>query len=255
MKRWILWTAAIAAAALLGGCGESANQTKTADVSNEKTALAADAAEGGTESTKILIAYFTRLDNTEAELAEILQGGGPYGSLGNSLEGADMDAVSSASIQLIDGEVQGNTEAVARMIRDNTGGELFSIQTEQTYPVDYNTLIDQGGDEKNQETRPVLKNHVENMADYEVVFLGFPNWWYDMPMPLYSFLEEYDFSGKTVIPFATSAGSGFSGTVGTLREMLPDAAVMEDGLHIPMREVPGAEREVVGWILELGLSQ
>lgn len=66
------------------------------------------------------------------------------------------------------------------------------------------------------------------------MFLGFPNWWYDMPMPLYSFLEEYDFSGKTVIPFVTSASSGFSGTIGTLQEMLPDAVIVENGLHIPM---------------------
>lgn len=167
-------------------------------------------------------------------MEEILQGGGPYGSLGDSLEGADMDAVSSASIQRIDGEVQGSTEAAARMIQENVGGDLFSIQTIQNYPVDYDTLIDQGGEEKNEGARPELESHVESMSDYDIVFLGFPNWWYDMPMPLYSFLEEYDFSGKTVIPFVTSASSGFSGTIGTLKEMLPDAVIVENGLHIPM---------------------
>ena len=83
----------------------------------------------------------------------------------------------------------------------------------------------------------------------------FPNWWYDMPMPVYSFLEEYDFTGKTVIPFATSAGSGFSGTIDTLREMLPDAVIVDDGLHIPMDNVSGADGQVADWIKELGVLQ
>lgn len=76
-----------------------------------------------------------------------------------------------------------------------------------------------------------------------------------MPMPVYSFLEEYDFSGKTVIPFATSAGSGFSGTIDTLQEMLPDAVIVDEGLHIPMRNVSGAEEEVADWLKEIGALQ
>ncbi|WP_314723508.1 flavodoxin [Enterocloster bolteae] len=265
MKRWKWCLAAIGAAVSLSACGTSAYQQKTTEniqsepenteAAGAAAGAAAETAEETADAPEILIAYFTRLDNTDAELEEILQGGGPYGSLGDSLEGADMDAVSSASIQLIDGEVQGSTEALARMIRENTGGDLFSIQTVQNYPVEYDTLIDQGGEEKNQGARPELLNHVENMADYDVVFLGFPNWWYDMPMPLYSFLEEYDFSGKTVIPFVTSASSGFSGTIGTLQEMLPGAVIVENGLHVPMRDVSGADDEVADWIAGLGLTQ
>lgn len=200
------------------------------------------------EAPRILIAYFTRLDNTEAEFNDILQGGGPYGSLGNSLDEADLDAVSSASIQVIDGEVVGSTEAVARMIYENTDGDLFSIQTVQDYSVDYNTLISQGGEERNQGTRPELSSHVENMQDYDIIFLGFPNWWHDMPMPLYSFLEEYDFSGKTVIPFVTSAGSGFSGTIGTIQDTLPEAVVVKDGFQVQMRSVTVAKPDVDHWI-------
>lgn len=135
------------------------------------------------------------------------------------------------------------------------GGELFSIQTVQDYPADYDTLIDQGGEEKNREARPELESHVEDMDKYDVVFLGFPNWWYDMPMPVYSFLEEYDFSGKTVIPFATSAGSGFSGTIETLQKMMPDAEIIGEGLHIPMRNVSGADEEVADWLKEIGMLQ
>ncbi|WP_320997586.1 flavodoxin [Enterocloster bolteae] len=269
MKPWNVCLLAMGTALSISACGTTAYREKAAAGIEAETneADTKDAAAGAANKTvvetgdetvgshKILIAYFTRLDNTDAELEEILQGGGPYGSLGDSLEGADLDAVSSASIQQIDGEVQGSTEAVARMIQENVGGDLFSIQTIQNYPVDYDTLIDQGGEEKNQGARPELESHVESMSDYDIVFLGFPNWWYDMPMPLYSFLEEYDFSGKTVIPFVTSASSGFSGTIGTLQEMLPDAVIVENGLHIPMRSVSEADGEVADWIAGLGLTQ
>lgn len=201
---------------------------------------------------KILIAYFTRLDNTEGELDAIIQGGGPYGKIGDSLEDADMDAISSASITVIDGDIRGNTQAVAEMIQEITGGDLFSISTEASYPVDYDALIDAGGEEKNENARPQLKTHVENMQDYDLVFLGFPNWWYDMPMPVYSFLEEYDFSGKTIIPFATSAGSGFSDTVSSIRNVLPDSDITDNGLHIQMDDVADGKPVVEEWLRKIG---
>lgn len=266
-RKICLLAAAIGTAILLGACGtstvpqntEKEIQTEAPSQTADETASTENSgdemSEGKSEETKILIAYFTRLDNTNSGMDEILQGGGPYGSLGDSLEKADIDAIASASIQLTDGDVHGNTETLARMIQKYTGGDFFSIQTVQDYPVDYDALIDQGGEEKNQTARPELKSHVENMDEYDVVLLGFPNWWYDMPMPVYSFLEEYDFTGKTVIPFATSAGSGFSGTIGTIGEILPDAVVVDNGLHIPMGDVSRADDEVADWIEELGMSQ
>ncbi|MCC8023786.1 MAG: flavodoxin [Clostridium sp.] len=243
MKKTMIFAAA-ALGLFLTGC--SAAQGTQAQDTNHVSAQA---------EKNILIAYFTRLDNTDASLEEVLAGGGPYGPIGSLDENADLDAVSSASIQLIDGEVQGSTEAVARMIQEQTGGELFSIRTVQDYPVDYDALIDQGGEEKNGNIRPELSSQVENMDDYDVVFLGFPNWWYDMPMGVYSFLEAYDFSGKTVIPFVTSAGSGFSGSIKTLSDKLPGADVVTDGLAVSMGEVFGAENDVKNWIEELGLQK
>lgn len=204
-----------------------------------------------TGENNILIAYFTRLDNTDATLDEIVQGGGPYGSLGDSLEDADVDAITSASITMMDGEAQGNVETMAQMIASVTGGDLFSIQTAQKYPVNYDELIDLGGEEKSQNMRPELATHVENIDQYDVIFLGYPNWWYDMPMAIYSFLEEYNLSGKTIIPFATSAGSGFSGTISTIQEMQPNATVVEDGLHIPMGDVAGGREQIEEWISSL----
>ena len=211
-------------------------------------------AENKIKSGNILIAYFTRMDNTNATLDELVQGGGPYGSLGDSFDEADLDAVSSASIAVVDGEAQGNVKTMAKMIQNKTGGELFSIQVAQGYPTGYDELIDQGGMEKEQSLRPELSNHVENMEDYGIVFLGYPNWWYDMTMPVYSFLEEYDFSGKTIIPFASSAGSGFSETISELQEALPDAEVIENGLHIPMSAVPQGQEQVENWLKEIGIQ-
>ena len=202
---------------------------------------------------KTLIAYFTRLDNTAATPDEIVQGGGPYGPVGDSLASADVDALSSASITMLDGQVQGNVQTLAQYIAAATGGELFSIQTEQRYPVDYDTLIDQGGEERRQDVRPALSTYVEDMTAYDVVFLGFPNWWGDMPMALYSFLEEYDLSGKTVIPFVASASSGLSDTVRAISAAQPNAIVVDNGLHVRMGDVAQSEPRVREWLTELGL--
>lgn len=90
---------------------------------------------------------------------------------------------------------------------------------------------------------------------YDVIFLGFPNWNADLPMPLYTFLEEYDFSGKTIIPFTTHGGSGFSRTIQTIQELQPDANVISDGLSISRNSVAGAESEVVDWVNGLNLSK
>lgn len=86
-----------------------------------------------------------------------------------------------------------------------------------------------------------------------MIFMGYPNWNSDLPMPLYTFLEEYDFSGKTIIPFTTHGGSGFSGTIRTIQELQPDATVSEDGLSISRNSVPDAQGNVADWIAGLNL--
>ena len=98
----------------------------------------------------------------------------------------------------------------------------------------------------------VLLLTIENFDSYDTVFLGYPNWNADLPMPLYTFLESYDFSGKTIIPFTTHGGSGFSGTIRTIESLQPDADVIEDGLSISRRNVPDAQQEVADWAAGLG---
>lgn len=122
-----------------------------------------------------------------------------------------------------DGELYGNTQYIATLIQQQTDGELFLIQTEERYPADYDETDRQGQQENRDRVRPALASHVENMDEYDVIFLGFPNWYYDMPMAVYSFLEEYDLAGKTIVPFVTSGGSGFSNSIAEIQNIQPDA--------------------------------
>ena len=162
--------------------------------------------------SKILIAYFSRVGNTDF----------PDG----------IDAVASASLIVKDSELYGNTQYIATLIQRATGGDLFLIETENKYPADYDATDKQGAKESKENSRPKLASHVENMDGYDIVYLGFPNWYYGMPMVVYSFLEEYDLSGKTVIPFVTSGGSGFSNAISEIQNIQPDAAVLSEGYKV-----------------------
>ncbi len=164
----------------------------------------------------------------------------------------DVDASSSASIQTWNDVLTGNTGVIASMIAEATGADLFSIQTTEKYPDSYDATIDQGQEERNADARPELSTHLENADAYDVVFLGYPNWWGDMPMALYSFLEETDLSGKTVIPFVTSGGSGFSNTISAIESLEPEASVQE-GLAIRDSGTLEAQEQVNEWIAGLGL--
>lgn len=152
---------------------------------------------------------------------------------------------------------KGNTHIIADMIAEETNADTFEIVRVTPYPAAYRDCTDEAQREKNENARPGLTASVDNFDDYDVIFLGYPNWWGDMPMPVYTFLESYDFSGKTVIPFCTHAGSGLSGTVGTLRSKLSGATVL-DGLAIPgttaQNEQEKAKQSVAEWIGKLNLS-
>ena len=146
----------------------------------------------------------------------------------------------------------GNTEAMARMIQAETGGELFAIAPATPYTEDYNTLLDVAQQEQAEDARPELAAQVENWDSYDVVFVGYPDWWSDAPMVVYSFLEAYDWTGKTLVPFCTSGGSGFGRSLDRLPESAPGAAILE-GLHVNGDSVEGAGEEVAAWIDGLGL--
>ena len=158
-----------------------------------------------------------------------------------------MDAVAGASIVVRDGEVMGNVEYIASVINETVGGDLFRIETVQQYPLDHDPLVDQAAAEQDSDARPELASHIEDPGRYDIIFLGYPNWWGDMPQALYTFLEEYDFSGKTIIPFCPHGGSGFSRTERTIAELQPDAEVSEDGLTVSRNDVADSAEEIARW--------
>lgn len=129
----------------------------------------------------------------------------------------------------------GNTEAVAQEIQAQTGADLFEIVPAEPYTDDYDELLDIAQDEQSSDARPAIAETVD-LSSYDTVYLGFPNWWGDMPMILYTFLDEYDLSGKTIAPFNTSGGSGFSGSLDTIAEMEPEAEITEGLVNIGMTE-------------------
>lgn len=162
------------------------------------------------------------------------------------------DASSGASRVVVDGEMKGAMQYMAEIIADSTGGDMFRIETVQQYPGTHEPLVDQAADEKADSTRPELSTHIENLDDYDTIFIGYPNWWADMPMPLYTFLEEYDFSGKKIIPFNSHGGSRFSNTIETIASYEPNAEVITNGFTVSRDDVAGVEPDLVEWVHELG---
>ncbi|MDO4322481.1 MAG: flavodoxin [Lachnospiraceae bacterium] len=144
----------------------------------------------------------------------------------------------------------GNTESVAKEIQSQTGADIFEIVPATPYTTDYNTLLDVAQNEKRDNARPAISGTVENLDDYDTVYLGYPNWWADMPMVLYTFLDTYDLSGKTIAPFVTSGGSGFSNTISTIKSMEPNATVT-DGLSIRDSAAGNPASAVSDWLEKL----
>ena len=177
------------------------------------------------KGAKTLIAYFSRV--------------------GTSRPFAGVEAVSSASLP------QGNTIILANMIHKVVGGDKFQIVTIDPYPALYRETTDLALKEQNANARPKLANRVPNMANYDVIFLGFPIWWGTLPMALFSFLDEYDLSGKTIIPFCTHGGSQLGRSIDDIRKLEP-RVVLREGLAIHGSDAAQAGDNVTKWLERLG---
>lgn len=152
----------------------------------------------------------------------------------------------------IDGERLGNTQYMAYVIQENTGANIFRILPENPYPTDHNALLEAAQEEIRTNARPEIEGTIEDFDSYDVVFVGYPNWNADMPYILYTFFEAYDFSGKTIIPFNTHGGSGFSGTQETIAELEPNASMLE-GKSISRNSIENAEQEIIDWLDSIGM--
>ena len=175
-----------------------------------------------TDQSKILVAYFSRT--------------GEEYSIGN-IE-------------------KGNTHIIAEMIAKHVGADLFEIRTTQSYPVSYEECKKVASREKATKARPELSASVENFDQYDIIFVGYPIWYGDAPMAVYTFLESYDFSGKTIIPFCTHGGSGLSSTDQNITLTCPNAKQLQ-GFEIrgaiAQNDPTQAESKVVDWLKKINM--
>ena len=177
-----------------------------------------------------LVVYFSRVGNTDFP--------------------EDVDVVSSATLNQLDGTLKGNAQLIAEWMADEAHGDLAEIQTEYGYPADYRDTTDVAKQEQVNRARPILKGPLVSLDSYETVYLVFPIWWSDMPMAVYSFFDAYDFAGKTLVVSVTHEGSGFSRAVETVRSLEPEAEVVE-GLALQGSMVVGAEGIVRQFIQDI----
>jgi len=151
---------------------------------------------------------------------------------------------------------EGNTAIIAKMIADKTNGELFEIKVKNdNYPKNYTELTEYAKTEKQHNARPEIIGKVENFSDYDTIFIGYPNWWADVPMPVYTFIESYDFTDKNVIPFCTHEGSGLGGTQNKVQNAAKGSKLLTGFAvygHIAQNDRQQADKQVLEWLKGLG---
>lgn len=212
-------------------CGNNDTQKKDYIVDSLETSQNINALNISNTQNKILIAYFTWSDNTVVENPDSI----------------DVDAETSASVLS-----PGNAELIANWIAEETGGDLFSIKTQNKYSSDYDECLNQARKERDNNERPALVGRVNNIDDYDVIFLGFPNWWYTCPMAVFTFVESYDLSGKTIIPFCTHGTGGLSRTIRDLKNILPENCEVLEAIGVYRPEVKNSKSRVLDWLRKLG---
>lgn len=193
----------------------SKNQNQTAEI------------EKGDSETNSLVVYFSR---------------------DHSLAG-DLDAMTSATPSTNGGDTS-DTEAAARMIQKETGADIYAIQVNQYYRTPYLATAATSWVEQRFSIHPRLTALPESLDDYDTIYIGYPVWWFDAPMAVASFLENYDLDGKTVVPFATSQDNDIDITMDTIREAAGNATVL-DGMRIHHAE----QSDVQSWLREIGVIQ
>lgn len=187
----------------------------------------------------ILIAYFSYFDNTESDKI-------------NSKTYAD--SLCSASVTMVNGKRKGNNDIIAEYLKQQTGADVFTILTEQQYSPDYdNGVVEQARTDGKNKVKPALASHITDISQYDTIIVLYPIWWYDMPMAMYTFFDEYDFSGKTIAPVVTSGGSGLVDTVKTIKQLEPGAKVT-DGLSIMQDKVADSGSDIQTWLTKNGIK-
>ena len=144
---------------------------------------------------------------------------------------------------------KGNTEVIAEYIQNETSADLFKVEPAVEYPDDYMKCIDVAQKEQNDDARPEIKETLTDISEYDTIFIGFPNWWGTLPMPMWTQLEQLDFTGKIVKSFVTHEGSGFGSSQNDLKKLC-EGAEIKNGLSIPGANVYDAQDNVAHWVVE-----
>lgn len=227
MKKLLLSFFSLVFAFSFTGCDNSNKE----DVQNESTykTTQEESSSGTTERSgqqtngKILVAYFSWADN--AVLDE------------------DVDAVTSPSVI-----APGNVEELAGWVQEATGGNLFSIRVTDPYPSDWDDCLERANEERGDDARPELEESVENIDDYDTIYLGYPNWWYGVPMALLSFLEESDLSGKQIYLFCSHGTGGLANSVEIITDALPDAEISDNIFDCYEEDASSSENDIKEWV-------
>jgi len=148
----------------------------------------------------------------------------------------------------------GNTREIAKQIHNIVGGDIFEIQAVNPYPDDYNTAVNQARQELDSGYKPELKTKIENIRSYDLIFIGYPNWWGTFPAPVKTFLSEYDFSGKTIVPFCTHGGGGLGRSVTDISKLCPKSTLL-DSFAISGSDVKTEQNKVSEWLRKIKLTK
>ncbi len=181
-----------------------------------------------TQESGVLVAYFSWADNA------VIDG--------------EVDAVASPSVT-----APGNVQQLAQWVSERTGGDLFSIQVTEPYSSDWDACLERANQERAEDARPELTASVEQLERYDTVFLGYPNWWYGVPMALLSFLEENDLSDKQVYLFCSHGTGGLASSVEQIDEALPDSTALSENIFDMYEEdAASSQQDILAWLEELG---
>lgn len=221
----IVWILAMSFA--LAACRAAEESIETESSPNEEIA-AIDLSKQGNGSN-ILIAYFTWAENVVLD--------------------EDVDVVTSPSVV-----VPGNVQQLAAWVQEETGGDIFSIRVTDPYPGDWDECLERANEERGNDVRPMLQEKIENIDQYDTVFLGYPNWWYGTPMALLSFLEQNDLSGKDVYLFCSHGTGGLANSVEIIKETIPDAKISDNIFDCYEEEAVSSEDKIRSWVNDLGYS-
>ena len=171
----------------------------------------------------------------------------------------ETDLTNDSKVLVVYFSWSGHLQTMSHWIADETGGDIVRVVTKEPYPEDYNATADRAKKEQDDGTRPEITIELteEELAKYDTIFLGFPVWWYDLPMPMWTFLERADLSGKTVIPFFSHEGSSNgASSLGTIEKLAEGAEVKSgDALSIRGGSVDSSEEEVREWVRNLGYGK